>query len=585
MDKKETRKCQNCQENFVIELEDFSFYERIKVPPPTFCPTCREERRIAIRNERSLYKRDCDLCGKRVVCRTSPDKPYPMYCNKCWWGDGWDPILYGREYDFSRPFFEQFHQLLKSVPHFALGGTNNVNSEWVNQETDDKNCYLNVGGHFNEDSAYNTYEIKGKNCFDNSWILNSELCYENINCNYCYKTLFSQDCNECQNTALSIDCKNCSNIFGCAGLRNKKYYIFNEQVTEGKFESFIKSKPLSSISKIKEMKNKTEAVWLSIPRRENLETKSSNVSGNYISESKNIHNAWFAEKAEDSKNLYIAGWLKDSYDGSSVGWGELCYEMAHTVGVYEGKFNAFSFGGKAESRQSSYLEYCMMCGTSNNLLGCIGLRNKEYCILNKQYPKEEYELLVPKIKKHMVDMPYMGKKGRIYRYGEFFPIEISPFGYNETAAMDYYPLSKEDALEKGYPWSEYETERDVKFSDYKIPEDITDTKEDILENILKCEISGRPYRIIPMELDFYRRMNLPIPRRSPLQRHQDRMKKLLPRKLFKRQCNCGRESIKYQNTTIHFHNEKPCPREIKTPYSPERPEIVYCKECYQSEII
>ncbi len=149
----EARQCQNCHRDFTIAPEDFNFYRKIDVPPPTFCPECRERRRLAFRNERALYKCACGLCRKEVVSRVSPDKPYPMYCQKCWWSDSWDPLSYGREYDFNRSFFEQFQELLNTVPHISLLSHNTVNSEWVNQETDDKNCYLNVGGHFNQDSG------------------------------------------------------------------------------------------------------------------------------------------------------------------------------------------------------------------------------------------------------------------------------------------------------------------------------------------------------------------------------------------------------------------------------------------------
>ena len=181
------------QKNFVIEQDDFSFYEKIKVPPPTFCPECREIRRCSFRNERFFYKRNCDLCGQSVVSRVSPNKSYKMYCQKCWWSDKWSGFDYGREYDFSRTFFEQFKELLFTTPHVAIQNANSVNSEWVNQESDDKNCYLNVGGHYNEDSAYNTYELYGKNCFDNFWLLNSENCSSNINCEKCFNIHFSYD--------------------------------------------------------------------------------------------------------------------------------------------------------------------------------------------------------------------------------------------------------------------------------------------------------------------------------------------------------------------------------------------------------
>ena len=63
------------------------------------------------------------------------------------------------------------------------------------------------------------------------------------------------------------------------------------------------------------------------------------------------------------------------------------------------------------------------------------MRNNSYCILNKQYTKEEYEALVSKIIEQMNTMPYVDKNGVTYKYGEFFPIELSPFGYNETVAQ------------------------------------------------------------------------------------------------------------------------------------------------------
>jgi len=99
----------------------------------------------------------------------------------------------------------------------------------------------------------------------------------------------------------------------------------------------------------------------------------------------------------------------------------------------------------------------------------------------------------------------------------------------------------------------------------KLPENISDIPDDILNWALTCEVSRRPYRIIKKELEFYRKHNLPIPRRHPDQRHLDRMSLRNPRKLYDRNCmKCGIE--------------------IKTTYSPERPEIVYCEECYKKEI-
>lgn len=562
----ETKICQNCKASFQIDAQDFAFYEKMGVPAPTFCPECREQRRIAVRNERALYKRKCDLCDKEVISRVSPDKKYPMYCKNCWWSDKWDAVKYGRDYDFSRPFFEQFKDLLFSVPHISIFNANTVNSDWVNQETDDKNCYLNVGGHYNEDSAYNTYELFSKDSFDNYWLFKSELCYENLNCERCYRISFSQECLDSQDIAFCYDCRNCQNCLGCAGLRHKQYWIFNQPSTRENYQKFLKENPLSSRKNISFLKEKAKKVWLTVPHRESFMVKTVNCSGNFLTESKNTKQSWNIEKAEDSKYLYIGANVKDNYDVSSYGGADLSYECSSSGGAYSSKFILYCMAGDPLGKPtSSSLEYCYAVIDCNNCFGCIGLRNKEFCILNKQYSKEEYGKIREKIIEQMNSLPYKDKKGIEYRYGEFFPTEISPFGYNETVAQEYFPLEKAEALERGYNWSDYEAETKYQFSDYQIPDDISDVKDDILEKILKCEVSGKPYRIIPMELAFYRRLRLPIPGRAPLQRHKDRMSRLLPRKLFQRQC-------------------QKCQKDIETSYSLDRPEIVYCVDCYQKEI-
>ena len=100
----ETRICQNCKRSFVIEPEDFLFYEKIKVPPPTRCPECRMIRRMLFRNEMNLYKRKSDFSGKVIFSGIAPGKNVKVYDHDEWFSDKWDPMDYGRRYDFSRPF-------------------------------------------------------------------------------------------------------------------------------------------------------------------------------------------------------------------------------------------------------------------------------------------------------------------------------------------------------------------------------------------------------------------------------------------------------------------------------------------------
>ncbi|MEI8270211.1 MAG: hypothetical protein WCG45_02485 [bacterium] len=565
--KSETKNCQNCKKDFVIKQEDFNFYEKVKVPPPTFCVECREQRRLAFRNERVLYKRICDLCGQNVVSRVSPDKKYSMYCTKCWWSDKWDPFDFGKDYDFSRPFFEQWKELFFSVPNISINNSNCVYSDWVNQETDDKNCYLNIGGLYNENSAYNTYEVFGKNCFDNYWILNSDYCSNNIHSGRNYLTHYSMECYDCMNTFLSYDCHNCSDVIGCIGLRNKKYFIFNKEYDKDAYEEFLKEHPFSSDSGLKWWQEKTIPIWNSFPHRENMVIKSVNSTGNNISECKNAKNCWESTKIENCKNLTISGWIKDSYDCSCYGAAELNYECAHGGGAYNSKFLLFCTSNDALKKMTiNNVEYSAFTTNSSNCFGCVSVRGGEYIILNKKYTKEDYEKLLPKIIKHMSDLPYVDNMGRLYKYGEYFPAEFSPFGYNETTALEVFPLNKEEALQKGFLWNDYISDIKYEFSNYEIPDDINDVGDDILEKVLKCENTGKAYKIVQMELSFYKKAGLPIPRLCPAERHNIRMKMLLPFKFYKRVCGF-------------------CKKGIETSYSKDRPEIVYCVDCYQKEVI
>jgi len=513
-----------------------------------------------------FYKRNCGLCGESVVSRISPDKKYPMYCQKCWWSDKWNPSDYGQEYDFSKTFFEQWKDLFFKVPSIPMINSNSVNSDWVNQETDDKNCYLNVGGHYNEDSAYNTYEIYGKNCFDGYWILNCDHCSNCIHCERSYFSNFSEECHECLYTNFSYDCRNCDHMIGCAGLRNKKYYIFNKQYEKKEYEKFLEEHPFSSNTGVLWWINESQKIWLKSPHRENMIFKATNSTGNDLSEVKNSHNCFQGTNLENCKNSFICGWMKDTHDNSSHGAAELAYECAHGGGCYNSKFLLYCMAGDPLKKINLHnIEYSAAVLSSSNCFGCVGVHGGEYMILNRKYSKDEYSELLPKIKQHMNDMPYVDKKGRIYKYGEFFPSEFSPFGYNETTAEEYIKLEKEEVLKQGYNWSDYTSDVKYEFSDYVIPDDIKDVGDDILDKILKCEETGKAYKIIEMELSFYRQLGLPIPRKSPLARHKERISKLLPLKIFKRKCDF-------------------CKREINTSYPPERPEIIYCKKCYQNEV-
>ena len=177
----ETRVCQNCQKEFTIEPEDFTFYKKIKVPAPTWCPECRMIRRMNWRNERSLYKRKCGLTGKNIVSCFSEDSGITVYNNKDWFSDKWNPMDYGRNYDFNKPFFKQFRELLTKVPMPATFiDAQSVNSEYCNHAESMKNCYLSFGALDDEEVNYCDKVSASKEVYDSLVAAKSELAYQLI---------------------------------------------------------------------------------------------------------------------------------------------------------------------------------------------------------------------------------------------------------------------------------------------------------------------------------------------------------------------------------------------------------------------
>ncbi|MEK7122921.1 MAG: hypothetical protein AAB855_03635, partial [Patescibacteria group bacterium] len=207
----ETHACQNCKQSFTIEQDDFAFYEKMKVPPPTWCPECRLIRRLASVSYRTLYKNTCRTCGKGLLAMFPSDTPFIVYCNACWWSDAWDPLSYGRDYDFSRSFFEQYRDLVRAVPTMALSveTPRMVNSEYCNAAGGLKDCYLVFHADDSERTYYSYFIGFTKDSCDVIWASESELCYESSVLYQCYRCLYSSDCETSHSLYFCRDCIGC----------------------------------------------------------------------------------------------------------------------------------------------------------------------------------------------------------------------------------------------------------------------------------------------------------------------------------------------------------------------------------------
>ena len=568
------RNCQNCNKDFTIEPDDFGFYEKIKVPPPTFCPDCRFQRRLAWRNDLSFYNRSCDLCGKNIISIYHPDKPLTVYCNKCWWSDKWDPKSYGRNINFSRPFFEQFRELQDKVPLLALFNDNEVgslNCEYTQNVTFAKNCYMVSMSWFGEDVMY-SYSVGGP---ETRYVVDSlgvfpysQFIYDGIfiehsyNCRSCYYSSGLTDCTFC------YDCKGCSNCFMCANLRQKKYCILNKQYTKEEYEKIISSYQLRTYSGNERAKKEFKEFLAKQLRRFANILNCVNCTGDGLLNCKNSHDIFFVRACEDSKFIFRSNEIKESYDLTPAGKSLQCYEGLTPDHDFQVLFSIYSL----KSQELSYVENCH---SSKNLFGCSAIRHGQYSILNKEYSKEKYFKLRDKLIEHMK------KTGE---YGEFFPSSMSHFGYNETVGPDYFPLTKEEAIKQGFKWWDkiQKTTGKETIKIEQIPDSIDDVTPSILSEVLSCIECVRNYKIVQNEFLFYKKHLIPIPRKCSYCRHKDRLNFENPFKLWHRSCMCG--STGSPQATVDHGHKSTCPNEFETSYAPDRPETVYCESCYNKEV-
>lgn len=565
--KSETRICQNCKKDFIIEIDDFSFYQKIQVPPPTFCPTCRMIRRFVFRNQNKLFKTKSAFSGESILALVPPESGIKVVTQTEWFSDVWDPMDYAQDVDFSRPFLEQLFELHQKIPQYNLNIARMENSPYSGNAEDMKNCYMVFNATSNEDCLYGTGYYSSKDCVDNCDIYNAEFCYGSFWLEKCSRVVFSQECKECVDVWFSNNCSGCINCLGCVNLRNKSYCIFNEQYSREEYLEKVKAYKLDTHEGLQAFKKQAQAFQKQFPKKYLQGTKNINCSGTYITESKNVQKSYLVKGGEDLKYVQFINESpnKDCYDISV--WGthsELAYEYSSCgSGIYNSKFLIDCWPDVRNT------EYTLHTRSSSDLFGCVGLRNKQHCILNKQYTKEEYDELVPKIKQHMMDMPYKDSKGLVYTYGEFFPIEFSWYGYNNTLAQEFFPIEEKDAKEKGYAWyevpqSSYEATLEAK----DLPPEIALTDDAICKEIIACENCPKKYRIIESELLFLRRMSLPLPHICPDCRYAERISHRLKTELFKRPCM-----------------KEGCTETFLTGYDPKDNDLVYCEHHYQQEIV
>lgn len=550
-----------CKTPFETTAKDREMLAKFDIQnDPTRCPFCRHLERGLFYPRLRLHRRTSALSGQPIISIYHPDNRFPVYAVKEWWSDAWDGISYGRRVDFSRPFFPQFAELLDVVPRMAMRNENTENCEFSYSSGMAKNVYYSETVYRSED-VYYSKNVTGYcqtmcdclRCFRSSYL------HQCVQCRQCHYSSYLYRCTDTRDSHFCADCKSCTDCLFCWNLRGKSFHIFNKPVSKEVFET-AKRKLLDgkfstlqrSLDEWKQIRAKT--IWRAL-YQDNCE----NSTGDALMNCANCVECYNCINCVDGRyccNLSPSEKCTTSMDLTSGGIGELLY---YSMGLGGGNY-FIRFSGNC--RLSSHLTYCFECYSCKNCFGCTGLRNKEYCVFNTQYSKEDYEQVAAQLTAHMKKTGASGER----EWGKFFPQELCSFAYNESICMYFHPLEKEEILRRGWRWREpppLHTD-DVDHGE-ALPDSIDEVKDDICSKALTCAETGRKYKIVPQELALYRQFRIPLPRVHPDVRIEGRERMLNPYRLWDRACaKCGKK--------------------VQSSYAPNRTEIVYCEECYLATV-
>ncbi len=503
--------CKISNQQFQISDKETFYCQERAIPLPDISPQERFRQMLAFYNEGTLFERTCSYSKKKIISCHRPDTVYPVYDREIWLSDAYDPLEFGQDYDFNKPFFQQFQELANRVPREATLGAHIENSPYINSSMNLKNCHYvfnSIGG---QDCMYCILLNQCRDSFDLLFCSDCELCYEGINLKNCYHVLWGTHSNNCSDSYFIYGCKSCTNCFGCVGLINKNYCIWNKQYTKEEYQIELKKLLTGNRTDINNYKKQLQELIQKTGYIYESNVAAEECTGTFIDHSANAQSSHFIHNCHDIEHSLL---VYDSHDVISTiiaHESELLYRnMAVGVNSYNTQF----------CYVATNLVECQYSGIiigGDHLFGCLGFnRKQQYCILNKQYSKSEYEELVPRIIAHMKDTG---------EYGQWFPWAISDYPYSDTVAQQFFPLNDEQALKMGVRTS---TEKAYPTTDTitTVSENIQDVEDTILQQTLRDPINSQAFRLQKQELQFYRDHKIPVPEHSFENRHLARAKVL-----------------------------------------------------------
>ena len=543
--------CDHCKKQFSINKIEISLSSKIGLELSDVCSRCLLRQHLSFWLFGKFRKAKSDLSGDNIITVLPENSRYPIYSSKEWYSDAWDAVDYGIDYNSNESFFNQLQNLQEKIPHPHQNGSNNTNCDYCDDVWNSKNCYLARSMEYCEDLLYSYRNMKVKNSIDVAICFTSERCFCCLNCINSYKLFYSRDSRDCIDSFFIFDCRNCQNCFMCSNLRGKNYCINNIQYTKEEYNEKLKDFNLGSYSQVESFKKQFEKMLQdNAIHKLNFNIKAYNSTGNNLLNVNNCVDCNTISDSEEAVNAVRGMKHKSTLNANGCWYIELSGNCGECLNSYNIKYSLWS-----SSRYSEYLELCVEC---EYCFGCVGLKKKKYCILNKQYTKEEYESLKNQI------ISDMKKRSE---YGKFLPYSMSPGPFNlSTSSLYFGGVTKEEILLLGGYWQDIDESNIEGMPTHELPDSINDVDESICSQALICPETGWRFNISENELIFYKQNNIPLPRKHFDVRIKDLVK--YSTVLDTSSCNC-------------FY----CNKEIQAFYPKEWGyKNIACEDCYQQNL-
>ncbi|MFH1405334.1 MAG: hypothetical protein ABIH21_04540 [Patescibacteria group bacterium] len=497
------RVCVASGNQWTMTEKEIQWYKDFFVPPSPYAPETRMKLFGAAWAGFSWWWNKDATTGKKILTHVHPHSGFKVVSDKEWFSSDYTNM--GVVYDFGQGFFNQFLQLVKTVPFSVSKNFTPPHNSIARASFGDENSYFVVATKSkrcaymeNVTDAEDTVEA----VLSNNIFQSQNICHSHRISN-CYWIRQSYDCMNCW---FMFDCRNCEHCFGAWNKRYKKYLWFNEQLTQEEWETRFAQVNTCSRSVMNEHEAKfrdvlnSQAVWPN-----GFITNCQNSSGDYLDKCIDCYKCWGSENAKDE---WYSIWSQSGAEHNAFGLfpgSNNCYESPAAINCKQAYFSYFV-------SQCQNVEYCIECSECENCFGCTNIRHKNFCILNKQYSEVEYWALLDHIKCDMLERGEYGK----YFSGAFTCVPHDSSN-GRTIFSDWAEKEKQELSIQSYDhglngaFGDWEGKT---FEDLNFVPDAVDTieTESFSKHVFQDpELYNRPFTYHPLELELYKKLKTPIP--------------------------------------------------------------------------